>query len=122
MNGKKGELENRFISKETKQRAGDRRTTLKGGFISFLFLFLEIVMLSFIGFLLDIFFIYISNVIPFPGLPSKTPYLTPPQQSPIPLPCPGIPLHWGINLHSTLSSHWCPTRPYMQLESCVLLG
>jgi hypothetical protein len=28
-------------------------------------------------FLLDIFFIYISNVIPFPGFPLKTPYLFP---------------------------------------------
>jgi hypothetical protein len=29
-------------------------------------------------FLLDIFFIYISNVIPFPGLPPKNPYSFPP--------------------------------------------
>jgi hypothetical protein len=36
--------------------------------------------LSFYFILLDIFFIYISNVIPFPGLPPKipSPYLHPP--------------------------------------------
>jgi hypothetical protein len=64
-------------------------------YLLFFFLFL----------LLDIFFIYISNVIPFPGRPSGAPY-------PIPLPLPlwgysphpllpshlGIPLHWASNL------------------------
>jgi hypothetical protein len=48
-------------------------------------------------FLLDI---YISNVIPFPGLPSKnslSPPLSPCSPThPHPLPGPGIPLHWGI--------------------------
>jgi hypothetical protein len=29
------------------------------------------------SFLLDIFFIYISNVIPFPGLPSENPLFSP---------------------------------------------
>ena len=44
-------------------------------------------------FLLDIFFIYIENVIPFPGFPSRTP-CSPTQ--PLLLPGPCIPLHWGI--------------------------
>jgi hypothetical protein len=44
-------------------------------------------------FLLDIFFIYISNAIP------KAPYTLPPPCSPthpLLLPGPGIPLYWGI--------------------------
>jgi hypothetical protein len=61
--------------------------------------------LSFFPFLLlDIFFIYISNVIPFPGFPSKKhplpisstlPLLTKP---PTPTSGPGSPPHWGIQL------------------------
>jgi hypothetical protein len=46
-----------------------------------------------IYFLLDIFFIYISNVFP------KVPYtLFPPcsPTHPLPLPGPGVPLYWGI--------------------------
>jgi hypothetical protein len=55
--------------------------------------------------LLDIFFIYISNVILFTGLlPHKAPYPPSPclyEGAPLPthpllLSCPGIPLHWGI--------------------------
>ena len=48
-------------------------------------------------FLLAIFFIYISNVIPFHSFPSKNP-LPPPllPNAPTPIPGPGIPLHWGI--------------------------
>ena len=53
-----------------------------------------------IFFLLDIFFIYISNVIPFPGFPSKKPLSHPLSPylptHPLPLSCPGIPLYWGI--------------------------
>jgi hypothetical protein len=50
--------------------------------------------------LLDILFIYISNVILFPGFPFKNalsplPYPYSPTH-PIPLPGPGIPLYWGI--------------------------
>jgi hypothetical protein len=47
----------------------------------------------FFFFLLDIFFIYISNAIP------KVPYTLPPPCSPthpLPLLGPGIPLYWGI--------------------------
>jgi hypothetical protein len=50
--------------------------------------------------LLDIFFIYISNFIPFPHFPSENPPSHPPAPCPLThpllLPCPGIPLHWGI--------------------------
>jgi hypothetical protein len=46
------------------------------------------------------YFIYISNVIPFPSFPLKIPYpLRPSPYSPthpLPLPGPGIPLYWGI--------------------------
>jgi hypothetical protein len=45
------------------------------------------------NFLLDIFFIYISNAIP------KVPYTLPPPCSPthpLPFTDPGIPLYWGI--------------------------
>jgi hypothetical protein len=55
---------------------------------------------------LDIFFIYISNVIPFPGLLSRNPksyFLSlwlyegaPPPTYPLPPSHTGIPLHWGI--------------------------
>jgi hypothetical protein len=64
------------------------------------YLFIFTCMLIF-SFLLDIFFIYISNVIPFPSFPSKIP-LSPSPVSPcssthsLLLHCPGISLHWGI--------------------------
>jgi hypothetical protein len=53
----------------------------------------SIIFLILISFLLDVFFIYISNAIP------KVPYtLPPPCSSPHPLPLhgPGVPLYWGI--------------------------
>jgi hypothetical protein len=49
--------------------------------------------------LLDISIIYTSDVIPFPSFPSKNPLLLPSPSSLseiLPLPGPGIPLHWGI--------------------------
>ena len=56
----------------------------------------------FIFFFLDIFFIYISNVIPFPSFPSENPLSPFPSPysptHPLPLPGPGIPLHRGIEL------------------------
>ena len=62
--------------------------------ISYLFPFL----------LLDNFFIYISNVITFPGFPSRNPLShipsfcegAPPLSHPLPPNCPSIPLHWGF--------------------------
>ena len=54
----------------------------------------------FLSFLLDIFFIYISNVIPFPSSPTKNPPSFPSSPCspthPLLLPGPGISLHWGI--------------------------
>jgi hypothetical protein len=51
-------------------------------------------------FLLDIFFIYISNFIPFPHFPSENPLSHAPSPCslthPLLLSCPRIPLHWGI--------------------------
>jgi hypothetical protein len=57
-------------------------------------------------FLLDIFFIYISNVFPFLGLPFGNPLSRPlspclyegasPHTLPLPSSCPGIPLLWSI--------------------------
>ena len=53
-------------------------------------------------FLLDVFFIYISNVIPFPDFPIQKhlPPITSPSSCssthPLLLPSPGIPPHWGI--------------------------
>jgi hypothetical protein len=56
-------------------------------FSFFLFFFFEY------NFLLDIFFIYISNVIPFPRFPSENSLFPNP---PTPIPGPGIPLYRGI--------------------------
>ena len=44
-------------------------------------------------FLLDIFFIYISNAIPKVSYTLPLPCF---QTDPLPLPDPGIPLYWGI--------------------------
>jgi hypothetical protein len=51
-------------------------------------------------FLLDIFFIYISNIITFPGFPAEN-FLPPPTSAcsathPLLLPGCGIPFYWGI--------------------------
>jgi hypothetical protein len=62
-------------------------------------------------FLLDIFFIYMSNAI------LKVPYILPLPCSPthpLPLLGPGIPLYWGIQslqYQGGLSSQWWLTRP-----------
>ena len=51
--------------------------------------------------LLDIYFIYISNAVPFPDFPSEKPSIPPPSpcspNQPHLLPGPGIPLNWGID-------------------------
>jgi hypothetical protein len=65
---------------------------------------------KFFYFLLDIFFIYISKVIPFPGFPSwkkkNNPlhHHPPTTYSPL-LPGPGIPLYWDLHRTKGLSSH-----------------
>jgi hypothetical protein len=62
-------------------------------------------------FLLDIFFIYISNVIPFSDFPSEKPLSYLPSHClpthPLLLLCPGIPLNWGMEPAQTkgLSSY-----------------
>jgi hypothetical protein len=52
------------------------------------------------SFFLDIFFVYILNVIPFPDFPSENPLSPSPSSCspthPLLLPGPGIPLYWGI--------------------------
>ena len=54
---------------------------------------------------------------PFPHFPTKTSLFHPPSPCSLPhlllLPCPIIPLHWGIKHSQTkdLSSHWYPARP-----------
>ena len=66
----------------------------------FLFFNYEITQNSGNTFLLNIFFIYILRVIPFPHfLPRNNLSHLPSPCSPtypLPLPCPGIPLHWSI--------------------------
>jgi hypothetical protein len=89
---------------------------------------------------LDIFIIYISNVISFRNSGSqKIPYATPcpcfsegvppPNQSlwpphPLPPPHPGILLTGASCLHSTkvLSSHWCLTRPSYATYAAGAMG
>jgi hypothetical protein len=63
------------------------------------------VVFCFLFFLIEHFFLYISNVIPFPGFPLETPYPrtlpcfyegAPQLTYPLLLPRSDIPLHWGI--------------------------
>jgi hypothetical protein len=113
-------------------------------FFSFLFFsFLFFSFLSFLFFshkngvyliLLDILYIYISNIIPFPGLPSANPL------SHSPLPCfyegspppTAQPMHFYLtalaflytgasSLHRTkgLPSHWHQIRPLQLLQSSL---
>jgi hypothetical protein len=68
-----------------------------------------------VSFPLVIFFIYISNVIPFPRFPSPTsPSFPCSPTHPLLLSGPGFPHTGAYSLHRTkgLSSHWCPTRPF----------
>ena len=57
-------------------------------------------LIFFFFFLLNIFFIYISNVIPFPHFSSNPSQPILPSlcslTNPLPLSCPGITLHWSI--------------------------
>jgi hypothetical protein len=90
-----------------------------------------------IPFIVRYFFIYISNVIPFPGLPSENsiPHRPFPCSPPYPvlLLCPGIPLNWGMHQAFTWPRVSPPTdvqqgHPllHMQLEpwipTCVHFG
>ena len=74
------------------------RCKLKSPLLILSFLFSPIS--TYFSFFLDIFFIYISNVIPFPSFLSENPLSL--SQSPcssthpLLLPGPGIPLYWGI--------------------------
>jgi hypothetical protein len=86
-----------------------------------------------LAFLLNIFFIYISNVITFPCLsPQKTPILSlfpfllwvcSPTHSLLP-PHPGILLHWGTDLSQDqgLSSYWWPTKPSSTTYAAGTMG
>jgi hypothetical protein len=65
--------------------------------------------ITFIFLLLDIFFIYISNVFPFPVLPCGNPHFSqclyedaPPSTQPLLHFWTGIPLHWGIETQGLL--------------------
>ena len=65
-------------------------------------------------FLLDIFFIYILDIILFPSFPFENPLPLPPPpptpcNTPTPIPGPGIPLYWGIEP----SQDQCPPLPLM---------
>jgi hypothetical protein len=67
-------------------------------YLSFSLSFFLSFLLSFFPsfFLLDIFFIYILNAIPFPGSPSENPPSPPPPIHLLQLPGPCTPLYWGI--------------------------
>ena len=106
-----------------------------GQFIQLSYIYeIYFLVLFFIYFLLDIFFIYISNVIPFPSPPTLNAPIQynsscfeegalPPIHPLLP-PCPGIPLHWGIEPSHTkgLSSHLCPTKPSSALYVAGAMG
>jgi hypothetical protein len=69
-------------------------------------------------FLFDIFFIYISNVSPFPRFPSKYLLSHPHPLSsnhPLLLPCPQIRLHWGIKPSQDLG----PILPMMSKKAIL---
>jgi hypothetical protein len=79
-------------------------------------------------FLLDIFLIYISNVIPFPGFPTPNPYPFPfsPAHQPThsQLPALAFPYTGASNLHRTkgFSSLWCLTRPSSATDEAGTMG
>jgi hypothetical protein len=97
--------------------------------VLFVFLYFYLHFKKLFTFLLDILFIYISNVIPFPSFLSENPLSAPPSPWPptyqLLLPGPGIFLYWGIEP----SQDQGPLPPindrlghpllYMQLETWV---
>jgi len=100
---------------------------------------LQVVSLALISFnhffkkkLLDILFLYISNVIPFSSFPSRTPCLIPPSlllwgyslthpPTPSCLPTVAFPYTGALSLHRTkgLSFHWCFALILQLLRSWV---
>jgi hypothetical protein len=80
-----------YISPKTKKNLGKKRL---------------LCLLFIVYCLLDTFFIYVSNVIPFPSFPSENPLSSPPSPCSIPhplsLPGPGIHLYWGIEWEGLL--------------------
>jgi hypothetical protein len=105
--------------------------------LSYLFIYIYIYLFIYL-FILAIFFIYISNVIPFPGFPSRTSLY--PSSPPIPAHqhthscflALAFPDSEAQSLHRTkgLSSHLWPTRPSsaiyaaraMSPSICTLVG
>jgi hypothetical protein len=86
--------------------------------LSFSYLIFSVLSLSSLSLFFDTFFIYPSNVIPFPSFLPQKPLSrlpcpcygegAPPHAHPLLPPCPGIPLHWGIERSPRikgLSSH-----------------
>jgi hypothetical protein len=81
-------------------------------------------------FLLDILFIYISNVIPFPSFSSwnSLPILPPPASVRVlthsHFPALAFPYNGASKLHRTkgLSSPWCPTRPSSATYAAEAVG
>jgi hypothetical protein len=65
---------------------------------------------SIFSLLLDIFFIYISNFMPFPGFPPKGPYSIPPPPHP-PLWSPNPPTFASLSWHSPTLGHRAFTGP-----------
>jgi hypothetical protein len=73
---------------------------------SLLLLLLLLLLLIF----LDIFFIYISNVFPFPGLPFWSPHPIPPPPASMRV-LPHLPTPILLPWHSTTLGHWTPSGP-----------
>jgi hypothetical protein len=99
--------------KQTNSRPHRKNQTIKPGLLVFL---------------LDIFFIYISNVIPSPPFPSNPPsHPYPPSLIHlVSILCPDIPLHWGIKTSPFTDVPQGHPLLHMQLEpwilACILFG
>jgi hypothetical protein len=98
------------------------------GLSSLLTLLHQHILSFYFSLLLDIFFIYISNVNPFPGLPSENPY-------PIHSTSAHQPTHFCFSVlvfpytgtsnalkPKGLSSHWCPTSPSSATYAAGAMG
>ena len=104
-------------------------------FFCFVFFWSSCVLFIFWIVLLDIFFIYIPNIIPFPVIPSETlPYPFPSSpcydegahHTPTDSHLPPIssPYTGASSLYRTkgLSSHWCPTSTFSPTYSARAMG